>query len=172
MSIIVEGMDNTGKSTLCRALAERFYLPIINRQGRPDPVTLMQQINSFVLLDPPAIFDRHPLISERVYSEVLGRNDIFRKTLTWDFYLMRLWLDNPLIIYCRPPLDTILKFKCPQMAGVEANAKELVAEYDQLMEVLKERHRFAVIRYDYTVIQSLEPIFTSVYCYLNERGEL
>ena len=172
MSIIVEGMDNTGKSTLCRSLAERFYLPIIDRQGRPNPEVLMQQINSFVLLDPPAIFDRHPLISERVYSEVLGRDDIFRKPLTWDFYVQRLLRDSPFIIYCRPPLDTILQFHKPQMVGVEAYAKGLVAEYDQLMKVLKERYRFVVVRYDFTIIQSLESILTGVYCYLNERGEL
>lgn len=171
--IIVEGMDNTGKSTLAKLLSDTFQLPVVDRQGRPETDDeMMQQIMSFLLLDPPAILDRHPLISERVYGLILkDRRDIFQPPLTFSFYLERLLRDDPLIIYCRPLVSSILNFDKDQMRGVKERAEALVEFYDAFMDQLKDMC-FNIYTYDYHGSNEPAPVIAAAATYLNSRGEL
>jgi len=170
--IIVEGMDNTGKSTVAKLLGDTFQLPVVDRQGRPErDEQVIEQVMSFLLLDPPAILDRHPLISERVYGLVVRKRDIFEPPLNFSFYLERLLRDDPLIVYCRPDLARILNFTKGQMSGVEAHAESLVEFYDHLMDDLNEMC-FNIYTYNYANLCEPAPVIAAAATYLKSRGEL
>jgi len=170
--IIVEGMDNTGKSTIAKLLGDTFQLPVVDRQGRPErDEQVIEQIMSFLLLDPPAILDRHPLISERVYGLVIRKRDIFEPPLKFNFFLERLLRDDPLIIYCRPDLARILNFTKGQMSGVEETAEALVECYDDLISGLN-RMCFNIYQYNYANLYEPAPVIAVAASYLKSRGEI
>lgn len=170
--IIIEGMDNTGKSTLAKKLNEQFGLRIIKRSGPPkDNGEFLLDTLSFLVLNPQAIFDRHPIISEGIYGPILRDVNVFEtEGTTWEFYIDRMVTNNPLIIYCRPPTEKVLCFKPnSQMSGVEENAKRLLQKYDALIGRLESR-RALVIKYDFTQLVADVPIEFAVESYLRVTG--
>lgn len=153
--IIVEGMDNTGKTTLAQRLREKFNP--IDFEHSPSKESLGVKLHwvakAIRRLDPRVIYDRYAPISERVYGPLLRPHigDVFGG---YTFDLLRLTLRrNPLIIYCRPPDNRVASWgERQQMNGVKDHVTELLARYDWLMDVLRE---FSVgsgvlLHYDYT----------------------
>jgi len=65
--IIIEGTDNTGKTTLAIELAKRLYMPIINRLYPRD--TIFEECLEILASPKPYIIDRM-FISELVYGKV------------------------------------------------------------------------------------------------------
>ena len=153
--IIVEGMDNTGKTTLIQRLIRdskgRGYLRAIVSLGPNKPEHEQKDWARNQLYGPniPMIYDRFLPICDIVYGGVLRGGSI------WDIdsqYLKSLYsLKHPIIIYCRPPKDVILGFEDGrlQMEGVEDHGEELVDKYDSIMAILR-NIGFEVIHYDYT----------------------
>lgn len=182
--IIVEGMDNSGKSTLIANISNRFGLKVIKRSGPPQAdvtinITLREATQAFMLdtlsfleLNPQVIFDRFPLLSEEVYGPILRDGSVFQKgTLPAACWLERLRQCNPLIVYCRPPEEKILCFspRRAQMDGVIDNARELINRYDHLIEGLEKRG-FMVVRHDFTALVNWVPVETAVSQYLKVAG--
>lgn len=171
--VIVEGMDNSGKSTLANYLGEKFDLKIIKRSGPPaSSESFLLETLSFLVLNPEAIFDRHPIISEGVYAPVLRGINVFEtEGTTWEFWMDRLQQCNPLIIYCRPPDEKILCFHpdLPQMDGVEQNARRLIDRYDKLMDRIEKRG-FLIIRHNFDQLINTLPVEYAVASYLKVKG--
>lgn len=150
--IIVEGCDNTGKSTLVAKLAEDLKLLVINNKRRPKDYTeasnyLHQVMTSFPGI--PTILDRLCTISEPVYGPICRNTHIYSQAqLRGDLdFLLR---HNPTIIYCRPPVATILGFgDRPQMEGVKDNARSIIGAYDLTIDQLA-LQGFRVVHWDYT----------------------
>lgn len=145
MAIIVEGMDNSGKSTL----AASFGLDVLHpgprpRNARETKECLERQLESARL---PVVMDRVTAISNPAYTgEGLGA--LYRQYLD-DMLAM----PHCIVIYCRPPLEAIMDFsrhtevKHDQKAQVEwmkRNASRLVSNYDKLMSHIPH------LKYDYT----------------------
>lgn len=153
--IIVEGCDNTGKTTLVERLRDKFAP--IECAHSPGPKTLGVQLawiaKAIRRQDPRIIYDRYTAISERVYGPLLrpSQGDIFG---LWTFDLLRLtFRRNPLIIYCRPPDERVLRWgNREQMDGVKDHGEDLLRRYDWIMEVLKELSsgQGMFLNYDYT----------------------
>lgn len=155
--VIVEGMDNTGKTTLIQRIIRDYARGYSSakvslgpncseREQRAWLETSLEQIKQCPkdLL----IFDRFLPICDTVYGNVLRggslwniKDDIIKELL--DKY-------NPLIIYCRPDMDKIIGFEDgrEQMEGVEENARLLVETYDKTMDYLISLG-YQVITYDY-----------------------
>jgi len=182
--IIVEGMDNSGKSTLIANIANRFGLEIVKRSGPPSAsVTVavtereaeqafILETLSFLVLNPQAIYDRFPIISEGIYGPLLRNRNVFeREGTTWENWLDRLIQCHPLIVYCRPPEQKILCFSPnrEQMQGVTDNARQLINRYDQLMDKLELRGAM-LIRHDFTSLVNWVPVETAVSQYLTVSG--
>lgn len=171
--IIVEGMDNTGKSTLVRSLVADFHLEVRKTPGDVIgvPTRLVQWVEHELDQRPerPVIYDRFPLVSERVYGILLrGRCCIDTRFDNWIKWR------HPLIIYCKPPIEMILNFgDRPQMDGVKEHAKLLLERYEGLMKHLSESGA-NLVKYDYTRPNAYGTVRTAVQLHVAQymEGEL
>ena len=115
--IIIEGPDNSGKSTLVEWIKENFYVTEVNRRHGPpvDAQDILERTE--LVLDTEIhshprrnfITDRFSLIGESVYGPILRGKDLW-KEIPQDKERVEktLRILNPFVIYCRPDLDTIL----------------------------------------------------------------
>lgn len=161
--IIVEGFDNTGKSTLVNRLSKDLKLLTINNQQRPTDIH-----ESFRYLDGvlylasnfPVIVDRWQPISEPIYGPICRGTAMF-SSASLERQLRMTLSANPLIIYCRPPDPIVLGFgDREQMDGVIDNAPQLLSAYDTVMGNLRARG-FNMISYDWSS-DSYEELINSV----------
>ena len=153
--IVVEGPDGSGKSTLIQKLEILYGIKAHHNGGPPETVSeLVRRLNespseSFIL-------DRWSAISEQVYGS-LGTRE---KLLSDDILTDAIKHHRPLIIYCRPPFDTLiankelLKRKKAHKSeehcqNVSDNLVKIILAYDELMTELKNQDCL-VLTYDYT----------------------
>jgi len=135
--IVVEGMDNSGKSTLAKYLHETLELPLEHSPKPPFMGTPVEDWLAWieVSLTPDTsfyIYDRYPIVSEMVYGPVLRGY-----SLLGEDYLTRWRMANPLIVYCRPPQSRIFSFgNREQMVGIKENKERLYEAYEKYMEML------------------------------------
>lgn len=132
MIIVVEGPDNSGKTTLAQRLAKDFKGLYLKSNVRP--VTrkvvrgfgfLTRQIETYFS---PLILDRHHAISECIYGTIL------RNGHDLDAFECTLMCRNLNVVYCRPPESHVCRWRddIPQLPGVKENADRIVAEYDRV----------------------------------------
>lgn len=96
MNIVVEGPDNSGKSTLVDKLSHVLNMRVLHSDG---PVKQQEEMHSRCLAYLNAtdtIFDRHCIVSERIYGMMRGH-------VMLDPVLEGMFYDDQqhLIIYCR-----------------------------------------------------------------------
>jgi predicted HAD superfamily Cof-like phosphohydrolase len=102
MLIVLEGPDFAGKSTLGKYLSDRLGLPL-RHSGGPSkyPGEVNERADRFAKDPGPAIYDRHPVVSQNLYAMALANG---AEMVTTDREL-RFYESHPLIIYCRPVRD-------------------------------------------------------------------
>lgn len=137
MTIIVEGPDGGGKTTLVKALSKELKLPIHSRhctsEGGPleglfDWAHADVALSSF---QRASIYDRHPYVSEYIYGNLLRggvSEEFLSETAHQDLGVMA---DNYLVIFSIPTLETLQANiqTTPQMEGVESNVEALYWAY-------------------------------------------
>lgn len=147
MIIFVEGMDNSGKTTLCQWLAKKLlamYVKAERPPARPNVSAYIQTIRYAEIYAGSVICDRVPFISEPIYGTVLcGGHRLSSRDIQQG--IMQAYR----IIYCRPPDSVILGSldSREQMEGVVENSRQLLAAYDKCFTELQSA---PVIAYDYT----------------------
>jgi len=143
--IIIEGMDNSGKTTLAKALSSHFNYPLVHSCGYCPNMLSWAKTS---LSRGYRIYDRHPCISELVYGPVLRANNKFDSPegikISEQFIKRR-----PLIIYCKPPNHVIRKNMGEQMSGVVDNVFALMLSYIRVMDFFS-YEGLLIIKYDYT----------------------
>ena len=93
--IVVEGMDNSGKSTLGAAIAE--YLGLIVQESEGPPISneeINQRVDRYEQLS-GRLFVRHPVISNAIYGKFREEGNPITPGRTMIFYESR-----PILIYC------------------------------------------------------------------------
>lgn len=94
MNIVVEGPDNSGKSTLIRHLVGALGIPLVPGEGPEKyPGEINDRVARYAKID-NAIFDRHPCVSQRIYNKFRVGTDVDYE-LTSDFYASK-----PIFVYC------------------------------------------------------------------------
>lgn len=139
--VIVEGPDNSGKSTLVSMLEKELDIKATHSGGpantEAEIIERMDRIQTKVF--DKVLFDRVPCISDQVYAHVLRGGSPFEKTK----HLKRLIMHEPLIIYCRPPTHILIKLDdhvvkahetVEHVEAVKANRHKLIKRYDDLMK--------------------------------------
>ena len=170
MIIIVEGMDNTGKTTLIEKLHKNLGFPIIKSLGNAT-----QEAHVGWLIDllhkheenDHVLVDRCPLISEFVYGPLIRhRNVMWSIAQDWWDELLKIGV---IVIYCRPSRDTILGTltEREQMEGVVSQGTKLLDTYDELM--ISIRNRLPLIVYNYVDDPQAQELSIDLYSYIKGR---
>lgn len=149
--IIIEGMDNTGKTTLMEKVLKKY--PHLKPMRMDNAVTAtVDEYRKFVwnILILPVeetkdmIFDRF-LFSEAIYGPIVrGGIRITAEEMMGALKLLR--THDPLIVYCRRTADEIRRTfdSREQMDGVADHIDELVDSYEDWMVKVPN-----VLPYDY-----------------------
>lgn len=138
--LIFEGPDNSGKSTVSSYISHELGIPLHHFGKPPKTIDELKNRIDFMFNNHDRyIFDRIPLISEQVYS-ILRDVNLMSVIDEAGWHYNRLRSLNPIIIYCRPPLEVILEkhqgkdYDSPEhLKSVEKKAIELIKRYDQVM---------------------------------------
>lgn len=153
--IIVLGMDNTGKTTLCRDLAQKLGYEHVNSLGpKVSREEMAKFIDDHLADEKPMVFERFCFFEEMVYGETLRGESKFH----WDDpYHYKIQEARPLIIYCRPSRKKIFQFgEREQMPGVIEKSEKLLAAFDDLYFSLMGQGLFAIIySFEYTTVDQL-----------------
>ncbi|MEG2887217.1 MAG: hypothetical protein RR853_08840 [Aurantimicrobium sp.] len=111
--IIVEGPDGGGKSTLIKSIQELTGFKVAGRVVSKETKALFDLkvwVEDNLDLGPhDAIYDRYRLISEFIYGPILriAQQPGFTDP-DWVLHSMsKLYQNDPLIIYCLPPLEVV-----------------------------------------------------------------
>jgi hypothetical protein len=144
MAIILEGFDNSGKSTL----ASKLGFEILHPGPRPKDwveehdCLMTQKIRAHLRL----VMDRVTCISTPCYT-----GEDWPRFKVWASKM----IDTPhcVVVYCRPPLEVIKDFdkhvvktydEANQVKWLKDNADRIVDNYDTMMQGIPH------MRYDYT----------------------
>lgn len=167
-TIIIEGPDGSGKSTLGRKLGELLGYPLTHTGGPPPTKEDLER--KLRMVEGGGLFDRTPHISESVYSRIANGRATF---LPLDVMLDRLVDAKPILIYARRKgeegetltrMERVTKDYTPKghKETVEDRYLEICNLYDRIINGL--RDRISVIDYDYTrmspgqVVEAIEEI--------------
>lgn len=155
--IIVEGMDNTGKTTFItetiRGIGRGDIMAKVslgpNRPAPTQTLWVLDQYRRIRQQDNMVIYDRFLPICDTVYGPIVRGSSIWGSN-TDNWAIEELKDLKPLIIYCRPSDEVVLSFKDgrDQMEGVMEKGKELLTCYDIRMAELIQKG-FEVLVYDY-----------------------
>lgn len=141
-NVILFGCDNSGKTTLATELRDLFLDRGINSYITKSlgPVSAVEQVTFMAMkLFPPEestesievqIFDRFPLIEERVCGEILRKENRLKKYEEFGRYCLS---QINFLVLCDPGIDSILNWGSrEQMVGVKENATKLWEEYKKI----------------------------------------
>lgn len=101
--IVIEGMDNSGKSTLARSMAAYMKLVVQESEGPPliepmhDPtgeIEINERVDRYQAME-GRLFVRHPVISNAIYGKFREEGNPITLDRTALFYEAR-----PVLIYC------------------------------------------------------------------------
>jgi hypothetical protein len=98
--IIIEGMDNSGKSTLAQFVAKAMNLTIQESEGPPQSAEeFYNRLDRYDNMPPTTLFVRHPLVSNPIYDSF--RPPETRIIIPATLY-RNLYNADHLFVYCDP----------------------------------------------------------------------
>jgi hypothetical protein len=157
-SIIVEGMDGSGKDTLIRDLQALFPKHKLHERASDSLKGPVSNLGEWVARDAvrmgetgPWIYNRHPLISEPIYGKIRpGKPTVepFNNSAWLNAY-QRIVGRESVVVLCHPPYHVVKDTLRTQgadahMPGVFENQVDLWVHYQSLVWPGR------IIRYDYT----------------------
>lgn len=166
--IIVEGCDNTGKTTLIDKLCEAYGLTKAKPPGPAPREELIEFMKGITLMTRKQgtniIVDRFPLYSEPVYGVTL-RGVSALTVSDYQRYEAQLRIHDPLIIYCTLPIGKIRETfaEREQLSGVEDNLQKIIDGYERLWDTIQPKR---LVRYNFTNPESYQAIEDAVGAYL------
>jgi hypothetical protein len=93
--IVIEGMDNSGKSTLAAAMADYMDLLVQESEGPPlSDEEINARVDRYEHME-ERLFVRHPVISNAIYGKFRDEGNPITPGRTMIFYE-----SNPILIYC------------------------------------------------------------------------
>lgn len=177
-SIIVEGMDGSGKDTLIKSLLGHYPDHTLHERASTSLGGPVPNLAEWVARDSmhltktkrPYIYNRHPLISEPIYGQYRPdkpTEEMFTNASWIDAY-RKIVADCSVLVVCQPPYHVVRNIL--QMQGPDAH---MLGVYDNQLDIYSDYKRLVwpgrSIRYDYT-INSLTSLFKLIDHSLEERN--
>ena len=138
--IIIEGLDNTGKSTLADKLHEQYQFEVVRSIGNEKPTNarIMRDCASMMerdALEPFTVHDRGRFISEFIYPPVLKHRTMAISKSAWLMYFEDYITRPQLLIYAIRPLGKVMDTfdKKKQLSGVLENLGNLDEAYGKVL---------------------------------------
>jgi thymidylate kinase len=147
MNVIIEGPDNSGKSTLARAISERINWPIWEKEGKPPTFEdTVKKIERYLREIPQEgiIIDRHPIVSQMVYGSTVRKDPQVPRELMREFSAQR-----HLIIYAR----------CIHL-GLQGH-KASPTDTPEHLEQLREKYVKILTAYDFWALRCAHIIYNN-----------
>lgn len=152
MIIVVEGCDNSGKTTIALKLAKRLKGLYLKSENIPPKREYLAQYMGLLAVaelygNGIVVSDRHHAVSEPIYGSII-RGGHQLEEIAIQLALTQI----SAFVYCRPS-DELIIGKMPereQMPGVLRNARKLIEAYDQYFESTYLDFQHKVWTYDYT----------------------
>lgn len=139
--ILVEGLDNTGKTTLVAHLAEQYpqlqVRPSIGNKHDLKEIRT-QAYDEAYRNNPLMLADRSRIISEWTYNPILNKRPIAYPFDVWMSYLTRFVHHPHYVIHCWRDLETVGESfdNRDQLEGVGKNLAALNERYNEMMNML------------------------------------
>lgn len=153
--IILEGPDNSGKTTLAQKICREFNLPIHHSGGpsknRDDIFRRHGEVMLHLEERRAIVMDRAAIISDPIYRRIIRKGESFFAQP--DLERFRALLRVP-VIYCRPSTHHLMQVTkghsmkaqhetAEHVAGVVEHQEEIVKAYDDFFST------FPHVRYDF-----------------------
>lgn len=149
--LILDGMDNTGKTTLARRICAEFGLNYLHSPSeyKYDFSKMISWAEDELNANQYALYDRFSPITDQVYGPVLRGGTPYHSDPKGRAIVELLKQTPHLIIYARPSKTRIFRFgDREQMDGVLEQAENLLVKYDALFYDLM-KQGYNVIGYNY-----------------------
>lgn len=157
--IVIEGMDNSGKSTLAQAMADYMGLIVQESEGPPkSDDEINERVDAYAKME-DRLFVRHPVISNSIYGKFRSEGDPITPGRAMLFYESK-----PILIYCdageRGYEGHVLKDH-----DTEVHQKLLATKQEEL---LKEYRLWAAqhAHFIYRIGDDMDQLIATVYFYL------
>lgn len=135
MIIVVEGIDNSGKSTLASYLSYALGMSIQESEGPPKyPGEMAQRLAQYAEFG-HIIFDRHPVISQPIYGEM--RQDTYAGETITDEQRNHFYDSGPIIIYCDPIARDLDGHKHHEGVDTPEHLLQIKKNYDRLLSLYR-----------------------------------
>lgn len=161
MNIVVYGCDNSGKTSLAKAIAEKFRMEYVRSMGGPNMNT--QAILNYLdenLREGNRVFDRFSIIEEYANGLILRGRDRFQD----EFIDKEKFMNSvDLFIYACPSMETVKNFgDREQMEGIIENIDKLREMYRvfTINEVICAERKLII--FDWTTDQDYQKIFSAI----------
>lgn len=130
MNIVLEGIDDTGKSTLATHLCWRYNLSIVRSEGPSQgPEEMADRCARYARMH-DVIFDRHPCVSEPIYGA--HREASFHPTPE---AIKQFYDQKPVFIYCEPTRPPHLEAK--SACDTPEHLDMVKIRYDELLAMYR-----------------------------------
>lgn len=145
MNIIIEGVDNSGKSTLAQKLSVDLGRDLLHRKHEESAFLVGMEIATD--LDPAGnhVIDRTPVVSGVIYEKCAGKTlavKLAKQTIHEEF-------SRNIFVFCHPSLEAVLGKKKKEMAGVRKNHTALFNEYVSYFNEKKEIYGKNIFVFNY-----------------------
>lgn len=140
---VLEGCDNTGKTTYALDLCEREKATYVKTYYKDWSIEQLNRFQDQFFChgsEVPTVLDRVPIISHYIYNNVIRGDNSY--TLDQVVFFVKDWFiysrGKVNLIYFRPDTQTVKTFDDrPQMKGVIENVEKLLFAYDRLFDVFR-----------------------------------
>jgi adenylate kinase family enzyme len=171
--IILDGFDNSGKTTLAYKIASEFGLKYLHSPSeyRWDFNKMIDWAVQEIEADRYAVYDRFSPLTDQVYGPVLRGGTPYLDDEKGQAVVELLKRTPHLIIYARPSKSQILRFgEREQMDGVVEQAEKLLVRYDALFYDLM-KSDWNIVGYNYEEPGDYNYVMAKVEKFISHRKE-
>lgn len=179
--IVVEGLDNTGKTTLVSKILERYpqlkYRASIGNKHNPEQIARSAQDEAYSWdMMKRVVSDRSRIFSEYVYTPLLKNRPPAYPFHAWLEMMGTFCQHEHVIVHCSRHRAKIIDDwdSSEQLEGVREHLSELEVRYEHLMDMLwflsqVTESRLRIVHYNFETVSDTQ-VFIEVERYMERVG--